>query len=206
MINHSNYYPPNITSFSDKYGNNYFVLYDTHHLNFINVEQTKEWIKKLSETVKCVDNQFLKEVSDRFIKISSLKLDPSRYLEEYDRDDLWHEMDGDKLLLEQEKRKEKDRKRKPIPGDIYVVKDNGTGYYKIGMSGNVRQRIKALNTSTPCGIETILIFGSPDCALDENNIHKMFSDKRISGEWFELDDKDIDKIKQHRLSNTEDIL
>jgi hypothetical protein len=197
MMNHSKYYPPKITSFSDKYGNDYFVLYDTHHLKFLDVEQTKEWIKNLSETIKCVDDKFLKEVSNRFIKIKNLKLDPSRYLDEYDRDELWYEMDGDKLLLEQEKRREEDKKRKPIPGDIYIIKDNGTGYYKIGMSRNVNQRIKSLNTSTPRGIETVLIFDSSDCVLDENNIHNMFSDKRISGEWFELDDKDIEKIKEY---------
>ena len=32
---------------------------------------------------------------------------------------------------------------------------------------------------------------------DETNLHKMFSEKRVRGEWFNLNNKDIDTIKNY---------
>lgn len=71
----------------------------------------------------------------------------------------------------------------------YVIKTDA--YYKIGCTTNIAQRIQSLKNG--CPTEITLLF-----TIDKNvetELHRMFASKRIRGEWFALDDNDIDSIK-----------
>ena len=68
----------------------------------------------------------------------------------------------------------------------YLMKDENTGYTKIGKSINPRIREKTLQSEKP----TISLFAICDHNI-EKFLHKKFEDKRIRGEWFNLSDDNI---------------
>tara|TARA_R100001460_G_C3506284_1_gene170975 strand:- start:126 stop:830 length:705 start_codon:yes stop_codon:yes gene_type:complete len=89
---------------------------------------------------------------------------------------------------------EKKPKIKNLKTKVYLMFDSNTGYYKIGRSVKPRIREKTLQSQKP----TIdLLFTWQGYNKDETNLHKMFSEKRVRGEWFNLNNKDIDTIKNY---------
>lgn len=76
---------------------------------------------------------------------------------------------------------------------VYLMKDNNTGYYKIGRSDNPVIRERTLQSQKPT-IEMILNWKT--FASTEKELHREFFDKRIRGEWFDLDEIDINFIKE----------
>ena len=77
------------------------------------------------------------------------------------------------------------------------MKDFNTGYYKIGISNSPEYREKTLQSEKPT-IEMICNkkYVSRRMALSfEQALHKTFSKKRVRGEWFELNQNDVEEIK-----------
>jgi len=75
---------------------------------------------------------------------------------------------------------------------IYVMIDKNTGFYKIGRSKNPLVREKTLQSEKP----TIEMLHTYDGKIKyEKDLHTMFADKRVRGEWFDLSGTDIEKIK-----------
>jgi len=92
---------------------------------------------------------------------------------------------------------------KPIERDMPAQKDEGfvyllkadNGFYKIGRTISLDDRIKQLGTASPCELELVLSIESDDCRNLEESLHELFDDRRVKGEWFELDSKDIAYIR-----------
>ena len=76
---------------------------------------------------------------------------------------------------------------------VYVMHDFNTGYYKIGKSNNPERREKTLQSEKPT-IE--LLYKSKMSVKTEKELHQMFQEKRIRGEWFDLTGSDITKLKK----------
>ena len=86
---------------------------------------------------------------------------------------------------------------------LYLMKDFNTGYYKIGISNNPEHREKTLQSEKPT-IEMICNkkYVSRRMAHSfEQALHKTFSDKRVRGEWFNLNATDVQEIKLTLNSN-----
>lgn len=76
---------------------------------------------------------------------------------------------------------------------VYLMKDETNGYHKIGISNRPEYRERTLQSEKP----TIVLL----CAKEfptriiaeaiESALHKAFEDKRLRGEWFALDEKDV---------------
>ena len=77
---------------------------------------------------------------------------------------------------------------------IYIVKCHQ--FYKIGITFDVDKRINFLQCGNPYPIEIIYLVRCPEVRLVEQSIHQCFIDKKIRGEWFILNDKDIEDIKE----------
>lgn len=79
---------------------------------------------------------------------------------------------------------------------VYIMHDNKTNAYKIGISSDPKYRESTLQSEKP-SIE--LIWKSDRVIKNakklETKIHEHFSLNRIRGEWFELDSEDIETIK-----------
>ena len=76
---------------------------------------------------------------------------------------------------------------------VYLMKDETNGYHKIGISNKPEYRERTLQSEKPtiallCAKEfpTRIIAEAIEFAL-----HKTFEDKRLRGEWFALDEKDV---------------
>jgi len=79
---------------------------------------------------------------------------------------------------------------------VYLMHDTSNGYYKIGISNKPYYREKTLQSEKPT-IELIASKKFPVRKIAESiekSLHSVFDDKRLRGEWFELDEKDVEHI------------
>lgn len=73
----------------------------------------------------------------------------------------------------------------------YILYDKHRGIYKIGRTLNIHTRMKAIKNVIP---DITLIFVS---WYDiEKELHEAFKEKRIDGEWFRLEEKDLKNIER----------
>jgi hypothetical protein len=82
------------------------------------------------------------------------------------------------------------------PCFVYLMLDTTNGFYKIGISNNPEYREKTLQSEKPT-IELLAAKPFPSRIIAEaieSALHKAYGDKRLRGEWFELDGKDVADI------------
>jgi len=82
---------------------------------------------------------------------------------------------------------------KPKAGYVYLLKAGP--YCKIGVSADVSKRIEQLATLPPFDIDLLHTIPTDDMYALESTLHERFADKRKNGEWFELDQDDVEYIK-----------
>lgn len=83
-------------------------------------------------------------------------------------------------------------KRKTI-GYVYVLhSEHG---YKIGKTKNVNQRMSYFGLKLPFKTTLVLLIQSDRYSELEKILHRKFESKRINGEWFTLNNKDLNYIK-----------
>lgn len=79
---------------------------------------------------------------------------------------------------------------------VYLMHDTTNGYYKIGISNKPYYREKTLQSEKPT-IELIASRKFPVRKIAESiekSLHGVYDNKRLRGEWFELDEKDVEHI------------
>lgn len=69
-----------------------------------------------------------------------------------------------------------------LPCDIYFVRGEESGSIKIGMTGNVKRRLRLLRVNTPEKLALILVIHGP--RMLERLLHFHFRHLNIHGEWF----------------------
>lgn len=82
-----------------------------------------------------------------------------------------------------------------IQGFVYFIRAENTGYVKIGRTGDLIIRLQTLERDYNTKIEVIHYISTYDTVTLEKTMHKLFADKRVEGEWFNLSDNDIARIK-----------
>ena len=94
-------------------------------------------------------------------------------------------------------------------GFIYIIKDLDTLEIKIGVTqvSNPKRRLSQYS-SHKINYELMFIDTIEDCYEIENEIHLIIEDKRVKGDWFNIDDvvlldiiKLINKRKYQKLHN-----
>ncbi|WP_040278993.1 GIY-YIG nuclease family protein [Psychroserpens damuponensis] len=81
---------------------------------------------------------------------------------------------------------------------VYLMHDTSNNYYKIGISNNPEYRESTLQSEKPT-IEMIASKKFPIRKIAdsiEKALHNTYSEKRLRGEWFELNTKDVEDIKE----------
>lgn len=79
---------------------------------------------------------------------------------------------------------------------VYLMKDTSNGYYKIGISNKPEYREKTLQSEKP-SIELLACKKFPIRKIAEaieSALHNAYSQQRLRGEWFKLDDVDVAAI------------
>jgi biotin carboxyl carrier protein len=80
---------------------------------------------------------------------------------------------------------------------VYLMKDTANDFYKIGISSKPEYREKTLQSEKPT-IELIITKEYPIRKIAESfekALHETYSEKRIRGEWFKLEEEDVTNIK-----------
>ena len=73
----------------------------------------------------------------------------------------------------------------------------GTFLYKIGYTRRtVEERIRELKTGNGSHIYLVDSFKSKWGTKIEANLHRRFQDKKVDGEWFQLNEVDLDDFKR----------
>lgn len=90
--------------------------------------------------------------------------------------------------------KTKKGKRTSRRGFVYLLK-SPSGAYKIGRTKNPKDRKRTFNVKLPFEIEFISLIKTPNMVNLERQLHDRFSRKHIDGEWFNLNEKDVQYIK-----------
>ncbi len=76
---------------------------------------------------------------------------------------------------------------------VYVIDAVGTGYYKIGYSENIQNRIGGLQSGIPFDLDIVALYFTDQYKYLEKILHERFEEKRRKGsEWFRLSKADID--------------
>lgn len=74
---------------------------------------------------------------------------------------------------------------------LYIIKSGDL--YKIGYSSSFSKRIKNYKVHNP-DLKILLVIKTSDAFDLEQTLHTKYKDKRIKGEWFNLDVDDITEI------------
>lgn len=80
---------------------------------------------------------------------------------------------------------------------VYLMNDTTNNFYKIGISNKPQYREHTLQSDKPT-IELLCAKEYPTRAIAEaieSALHHVFANKRIRGEWFNLDSSDIENVK-----------
>ncbi len=134
---------------------------------FISLEDLLFIKSKLDNTIKFAQENNIKELNN------AIKL-------EYEQDFI---KDNSGMLV---------KRHSDFPTKVYLMKDEHSGLYKIGRSINPLKRERTLQSEKP---QIRLIYSFNAYCKDEIDIHEKFKDKRVRGEWFSLNEDDINYIK-----------
>lgn len=80
-------------------------------------------------------------------------------------------------------------------GKIYLIKEKDNENYKIGYtSKNIEERIKELQTGNGNKLILVHTFETKFATVLEKTLHRRYKSKNLIGEWFELDEKDVNEF------------
>lgn len=90
----------------------------------------------------------------------------------------------------------------PSHGFVYIL-GCPEGYYKIGRSTTLTDRIQQLAIQLPFKVHVVCILFALDCRAKERDLHRTFKSKRVNGEWFKLSDNDLTYIQTVHVVNSD---
>lgn len=79
-------------------------------------------------------------------------------------------------------------KQSRSPRYVYLMKNTRNGLVKIGISSNPKYREATLQSEEP---EIEMLFSAPGSESIEGCLHRKFQRKRVRGEWFKLDESEL---------------
>ena len=91
----------------------------------------------------------------------------------------------------QKARNEATRHKKRVK--VYLIRAEN-GLVKIGKTANIESRFSTLNHASPIDLELVHVFDTLFGDELEEELHALYDDRRIKGEWFRLSDQDVREI------------
>ena len=75
---------------------------------------------------------------------------------------------------------------------VYVLRHKGwPDYVKIGVTSNLSQRLKSLETASPLGIDIVHVQPIKNNFLVENYLHQYYHKYHCHGEWYRLSQQQV---------------
>ena len=88
---------------------------------------------------------------------------------------------------------------------VYLI-SCGEGQFKIGVTRrDVSKRIKELKTGNSNPFHVISVFESKRARKIENTLHGRFKHKLLDGEWFNLDQEEVNNFTRYCISIHENL-
>lgn len=81
------------------------------------------------------------------------------------------------------------------PGWVYLIQERSAGHYKIGKSSKPVDRIKTFKLTLPFKVDFICVIPHANHHQLEKELHAMFADKHVEGEWYALGAQDVEFIR-----------
>jgi hypothetical protein len=82
-----------------------------------------------------------------------------------------------------------------LAGYVYVLRQVGGTHYKIGRTVNPNDRLRTFSVKLPFAVEYEILIPTPNCYSLEVELHELYASKRVDGEWFSLDDSDLEYLR-----------
>ncbi len=76
-------------------------------------------------------------------------------------------------------------------GYVYVIQEKSQGHYKIGRTLDPNSRMQTFSLKLPFKIEYLYVIEAFDMYKLESQLHKLFEEKHVNGEWFSLSAYDL---------------
>lgn len=111
---------------------------------------------------------------------------------------LYDEIRDDEDYKVDDEAENEDRTQSSSTCYVYLMVDTTNNFHKIGISNNPKYREHTLQSDKPT-IELLYAKEYPSRTIAEAfeaALHRVYANKRIRGEWFNLDAYDIEEIKQ----------
>jgi hypothetical protein len=80
-------------------------------------------------------------------------------------------------------------------GYVYLLKEINGAHYKIGKTVDPNNRVATFGVQLPYAVEYEHLIKTDNRHILEGELHQRFADKRVNGEWFNLEPSDVDYIK-----------
>ena len=115
--------------------------------------------------------------------------------------DFFREYNGiirERILLRDNAEIEESIPKKDKSCSVYLMMDTTNNFHKIDISNNPKYREHTLQSDKPT-IDLIVSKEYPTRLIAEaieSALHKIYNNKRIRGEWFNLDKEDVIHIKE----------
>jgi hypothetical protein len=77
---------------------------------------------------------------------------------------------------------------------IYIDDSAGERFFKIGMTSSFGPRFKMHQCSSPFDVSVVVAYFCENMRTEEKYLHDLFKEKNIRGEWFRLNDDDLNVI------------
>ena len=85
--------------------------------------------------------------------------------------------------------------KRPEPGYLYLIQSKNL--FKIGRCKSIENRFKSYTTENPHGVTLIAHAYVNNYTEAENELLAKYASKNYRGEWFELDQTDVEEIKMY---------
>jgi len=97
-----------------------------------------------------------------------------------------------KLSVKRERQREEQKlyEQNKKAGYVYLMRSSN-GYYKIGISKNVKNRLGDIKRQFPIQVEIIHFVACADQRKTEAFLHRKYFAKRVEYEWFDLNAQDV---------------
>jgi len=75
---------------------------------------------------------------------------------------------------------------------VYIV--SVEGFYKIGMTKRLADRMEAFNTSNPYEVKVVTAIPVSNASSIEKKLHLLYAEHNVKGEWFNLTESQVEDI------------